>query len=213
MSSISEHLFSPSQSQHLKRSGQHPRTHSILLSEYSKGGFLFAQQAIPLLLETAKTDPKYPATLLFTGATASMKASAGFSAFASAKWALRALSQSLAKEFGPQGVHVGHIVADGVFDTPLRKQVDPNSDDETLMSTEGMAQSYWSLHIQPRRAWSWEIDLRPYLVCLARHKSDNRKNGEKLNYVVSKYIFNWLASPEIQRRVQLVLSDIAEAIH
>jgi NAD(P)-dependent dehydrogenase (short-subunit alcohol dehydrogenase family) len=125
---------------------------------------LFAQQAIPLLIDTAKTNPKHPATLLFTGATASIKASIGFSAFASAKWGLRALSQSLAKEFGPQGVHVGHIIADGGFDTAIRREMQPDGDEETWMSTAGMAESYWSLHIQPKRAWSWEIDLRPYLV-------------------------------------------------
>ena len=125
---------------------------------------MFAQQAIPLLLETAKSNPEYPSTLLFTGATASIKASIGFSAFASAKWGLRALSQSLAKEFGPQGVHVGHIIADGGFDTPFRKSLEPDGNEETWMSTEGMAQSYWSLHAQPKRAWSWELDLRPYLV-------------------------------------------------
>ena len=125
---------------------------------------MFAQQALPLLIETAKTNPRHPATLLFTGATASIKASIGFSAFASAKWALRALSQSLAKEFGPQGVHVGHIIADGGFDTPMRRDMQPDGDEETWMSTDGMAESYWSLHIQPKRAWSWEIDLRPYLV-------------------------------------------------
>lgn len=125
---------------------------------------MFAQQAIPLLIDTAKTNPKHPATLLFTGATASIKASIGFSAFASAKWGLRALSQSLAKEFGPQGVHVGHIIADGGFDTAVRREMQPDGDEETWMSTDGMAESYWSLHIQPKRAWSWEIDLRPYLV-------------------------------------------------
>jgi len=125
---------------------------------------VFAQQAIPLLLETAKTETKYPPTLLFTGATASVRGSSGFSAFASAKHALRAMSQSLAKEFGPQGVHVGHIVADGGFDTPIRRQRDPDVDEDKLMSTDDMAQSYWALHTQPKRAWSWEIDLRPYLV-------------------------------------------------
>jgi NAD(P)-dependent dehydrogenase (short-subunit alcohol dehydrogenase family) len=130
----------------------------------SKAGFIFAQQAIPLLLATAKSETKYPATLLFTGATASIKASSGFSAFASAKWAVRALSQCLAKEFGPQGVHVGHIIADGIFETPLRKSMDPNNDGEAWLDTDGMAQSYWALHTQPKRAWSWEIDLRPYLV-------------------------------------------------
>jgi NAD(P)-dependent dehydrogenase (short-subunit alcohol dehydrogenase family) len=158
--------------------GKLPRTVVIHTSNGSKGGFLFAQQAIPLLLETAKTNPKYPATLLFTGATASIRASIGFSAFASAKWALRALSQSLAKEFGPQGVHVGHIIADGGFDTPIRKQLQPDGDEETWMSTEGMAQSYWSLHVQPKRAWSWEIDLRPYLVTPNLKLLTDRRNGE-----------------------------------
>jgi NAD(P)-dependent dehydrogenase (short-subunit alcohol dehydrogenase family) len=130
----------------------------------SFGGFLFARNAIQLLQETAKKNPKYPATLLFTGATASVKGSIGFAAFASAKWALRGLSQSLAKEFGPEGVHVAHIIADGGFDTPRRKEMFPGADEEPWMSTDGMAQSYWALHTQPKRAWSWEIDLRPYLV-------------------------------------------------
>ena len=139
---------------------------------------MFSQQALPLLIETAKTNPRYPATLLFTGATASIKASVGFSAFASAKWGLRALSQSLAKEFGPQGVHVGHVIADGVFDTPFRLQNLQGGDEEALMSTDGMAESYWLLHIQPKRAWSWEIDLRPYLVLsLFITKLISRKNG------------------------------------
>jgi NAD(P)-dependent dehydrogenase (short-subunit alcohol dehydrogenase family) len=160
-----EHRFLPFLWLRMRHSGKPPRTH--LRSPHlihSKGGFLFSQHAIPLLIETAKSNPKYPPTLLFTGATASIKASNGFSAFASAKWALRALSQSLAKEFGPQGVHVGHIVADGVFDTPIRKQMSPDDDGENWMSTDAMAQSYWALHTQPKRAWSWEIDLRPYLV-------------------------------------------------
>jgi NAD(P)-dependent dehydrogenase (short-subunit alcohol dehydrogenase family) len=144
----------------------------------TKGGFLFAQASLPLLLSTAKTSTKYPPTLLFTGATASIKASIGFSAFASAKFALRALSQSLAKEFGPQGVHVGHIVADGGFDTPIRKEMQPDGDEETWMSTEQMAESYWGLHIQGKRAWSWEVDLRPYLVLSLPFLTDGRKNGE-----------------------------------
>jgi NAD(P)-dependent dehydrogenase (short-subunit alcohol dehydrogenase family) len=117
-------------------------------------------------VETAKTETKYPPTLVFTGATASIKGSINFSAFASAKHALRAMSQSIAKEFGPQGVHVSHVIADGGFDTPRRREMQPGVDEETLMSTDGMAESYWSLHTQPKRAWSWEIDLRPYTVTL-----------------------------------------------
>lgn len=162
--STSGRRSSQSLPQRLKHIGKRQRISAFSGLMHSKGGFLFAQQAIPLLVEATKSNPKHPPTLVFTGATASAKASAGFSAFACAKWGVRALSQSLAKEFGPQGVHVCHIVADGVFDTPSRKEMDPNGDDEPLMSTEGMAESYWFLHIQPRRAWSWEIDLRPYLV-------------------------------------------------
>jgi NAD(P)-dependent dehydrogenase (short-subunit alcohol dehydrogenase family) len=180
---ISELHFLLSHPTLMKRSGRLLR--KVLSSDLltvSKGGFLFAQQAIPLLIETAKTNPTHPPTLLFTGATASIKASIGFSAFASAKWALRALSQSLAKEFGPQGVHVGHIIADGGFDTPLRKSIDPNGDEETWMSTEGMAQSYWALHTQPKRAWSWEIDLRPYLVRYLLNQAHTRKNGDQYTY-------------------------------
>jgi NAD(P)-dependent dehydrogenase (short-subunit alcohol dehydrogenase family) len=163
----------------------------------SKGGFLFAQQALPLLIETAKTNPKHPATLLFTGATASIKASIGFSAFASAKWALRALSQSLAKEFGPLGVHVGHIIADGGFDTPFRRENFPDGDPETWMSTEGMAESYWSLHIQPKRAWSWELDLRPYLVLslfIPRLIEGKMVNSDK--YYITKFKSSVLHGPQ-----------------
>ena len=91
-----------------------------------------------------------------------MKASAQFHSFASAKFALRAFSQSLAKEFGPQGLHVGHVVADGVFDSERGRSFSSNV--EGLMDTDEMAESYWKMHTQGRRAWSWEIDLRPYLV-------------------------------------------------
>ena len=158
---------------------------------------MFAQQALPLLIETAKTNPKHPATLLFTGATASIKASIGFSAFASAKWGLRALSQSLAKEFGPQGVHVGHIIADGGFDTPFRRENFPDGDPETWMSTEGMAESSWSLHIQPKRAWSWELDLRPYLVIslfIPRLIEGKMVNSDK--YYITKFKSSVLHEPQ-----------------
>jgi NAD(P)-dependent dehydrogenase (short-subunit alcohol dehydrogenase family) len=73
---------------------------------------------LPFLLKSAADAPKYPPTLIFTGATAALKGSAGFSTFASAKFAQRALAQSLAREFAPQGIHVSHVVVDGIIDLP-----------------------------------------------------------------------------------------------
>lgn len=86
----------------------------------SKGGFNFAKATLPLLLQS--TGLKHPPTLIFTGATASLKAGATLATFASGKFALRALSQSLAREFNPKGVHVSHVIIDGMIDTPRTKQ-------------------------------------------------------------------------------------------
>jgi NAD(P)-dependent dehydrogenase (short-subunit alcohol dehydrogenase family) len=88
--------------------------------ENRQGAFNFAQRSIPLLLQ-GRESAEYPPTLIFTGATASLKGSATFAAFASGKFALRALAQSLAREFGPQGVHVSHTIIDGVIDIPRTK--------------------------------------------------------------------------------------------
>ena len=136
-------------------------------------GFLFAQAVLPGLLTYAETagttaaptaavEPRgahAPPTLIFTGATASIKGSAHFASFASAKFALRALSQSLAREFGPKGVHVSHAIIDGVIDLPRTREwkvpgkIDP----------EEIAQMYWHLHTQPRSTWTWEVDIRPWV--------------------------------------------------
>jgi NAD(P)-dependent dehydrogenase (short-subunit alcohol dehydrogenase family) len=128
----------------------------------SKAAFIFSQGIIPLLLQSASSQTPYPPTLIFTGATAAIKASANFVSFASAKFGLRALSQSLAKEFGPQGVHISHVIADGVFDSDNARSY--FGDTEGLMDTDEMAEAYWKLHTQGKRAWTWEIDLRPYSV-------------------------------------------------
>ena len=82
-----------------------------------KGFFLFAQATLPLLLEAVPTSP-HPPSLLITGATASLRGSSNMSSFASGKFALRATGQSLAREFGPKGIHVAHIIIDGVIDIP-----------------------------------------------------------------------------------------------
>ncbi|KAJ5159830.1 uncharacterized protein N7482_006834 [Penicillium canariense] len=91
------------------------------LDSQAKGAFHISKRALPLLLKAKDSSP-YPPTLIFTGATASIKGSAQFAAFASAKFALRALAQSLAREFGPQGIHVSHTIIDGIIDIPRTKQ-------------------------------------------------------------------------------------------
>ncbi|EAW13252.1 oxidoreductase, short chain dehydrogenase/reductase family [Aspergillus clavatus NRRL 1] len=124
------------------------------------GGFNFSKGALPLLLQ-AKGLP-HPPTLIFTGATASLKGSANFAAFAAGKFALRALAQSLAREYGPKGVHVSHVIIDGVIDIPRTKAWTFEHEDAKL-DPEAIAESYWHLHTQPRTTFGFELDLRPYV--------------------------------------------------
>lgn len=133
----------------------------ITLSLYSKGAFLFSQATLPLLLAptTSTSPPQHPPTLIFTGATASVKGSALFAAFATMKFALRALAQSLAREFGPQGVHVAHAVIDGVIDIPRTQNYGLAK--EAKIDPEAIADAYWYLHSQPKTSFTWEIDIRP----------------------------------------------------
>ncbi|KAG4435027.1 hypothetical protein IFR05_009483 [Cadophora sp. M221] len=134
---------------------------------YSANGlglFNFAQQAMPLLLSAVESKPQYPPTLILTGATASLKASANFAAFATGKFAMRAIGQSLAREFGPQGVHVAHVVFDGVVDIPSSKGFEVNEGKEDgKINSDAIAENYWNLHTQHRSAWTQELDLRPYV--------------------------------------------------
>lgn len=130
----------------------------------SKGALLFAQHTLPLLLKHAEDkDAKYPPTLIFTGATASIKANAQMSSFASSKFALRALSTSIAKEFAPKGVHVAHAVIDGVIDIPRTKDYLKDMPAEAKIGADDIADSYWYLHTQSKRCFSNEIDIRPML--------------------------------------------------
>ena len=130
----------------------------------SKGALIFSQASLPLLLQTA-SDPnaKYPPTLIFTGATASVKANAQMSAFASGKWALRALSNSIAREFAPQGVHVAHAIIDGVIDIPRTKEWLKDMPPEGKIGADDIAETYWSLHVQSKRCFTNEVDIRPML--------------------------------------------------
>ncbi len=106
-------------------------------------------------------------TMLFTGATASLRGSANFAAFAGAKHALRALAQSMARELGPKGVHVAHVVVDGAIDTEFIRTQFPEryaaKADDGILDPEHIAENYWYLHTQPRDAWTFELDLRPWI--------------------------------------------------
>ncbi|MCJ1290197.1 hypothetical protein MMC34_001733 [Xylographa carneopallida] len=128
-----------------------------------KGAFLFSQQILPLLLKTVSTSPAHPPTLIFTGATASMKGSAGMSSFATGCFAKRALAQSLAREFGPKGVHVGHAIIDGVIDIPRTKEYKVSDEPDAKISADAIADAYWHLHTQPRTTFTNELDIRPYV--------------------------------------------------
>jgi NAD(P)-dependent dehydrogenase (short-subunit alcohol dehydrogenase family) len=122
-------------------------------------GFLFARATLPLLLESG-------GTLLFTGATASVRGRGRFTAFAAAKAGLRSLAQSVAREYGPRGVHVAHVVIDGGIDGErLRANLPQRVADagaDGLLSPDAIAETYWQLHLQHRSAWTHELDLRPY---------------------------------------------------
>ena len=125
------------------------------------GGFLTGREAARVML------PRKKGTIIFTGATASLRGGVGFSAFAGGKHALRALAQSMARELGPQGIHVGHVVIDGGIDTPFIKERFPEryalKDQDGILNPDHIAENYWTLHSQPRDAWTFELDLRPWI--------------------------------------------------
>ncbi len=106
-------------------------------------------------------------TMVFTGATASMRGAARFAAFAGAKHALRALAQSMARELGPRGIHVAHTVIDGAIDTAFIRDLFPEryalKAQDGILNPDHIAEAYWMLHTQPRDAWTHELDLRPYM--------------------------------------------------
>ncbi|MES1926700.1 SDR family oxidoreductase [Salinisphaera sp. T31B1] len=110
--------------------------------------------------------PRGRGTIIFTGATASLRGGAGFSAFAGAKHALRALAQSMARELGPQGIHVGHVVVDGSIDGAFARDTKPEFErllaEDRILKPDDLAENYVWLWQQPRSAWTHELDLRPW---------------------------------------------------
>ena len=123
-------------------------------------GFLMGREVAKVML------PRGRGTILFTGATASVRGGAGYAAFAGGKHALRALSQSMARELGPLGVHVAHVVIDGAIDTEFIRTNFPDryatKAEDGILSPDHIAETYWLLHTQPRDAWTFELDLRPW---------------------------------------------------
>ncbi len=125
------------------------------------GGFLTGREA------ARRMTPRGHGTIIFTGATASVRGGNGYAAFAAAKHGLRALSQSMARELGPQGIHVAHTVIDGAIDTPWIAENFPErhalKDRDGILNPDDIAEAYWQLHRQPRSAWTQELDLRPWM--------------------------------------------------
>ncbi|WP_153789186.1 SDR family oxidoreductase [Pseudomonas sp. EMN2] len=124
-------------------------------------GFLTAQAVARRMVQRER------GTILFTGATAGTRGAAGFAAFAGAKHGLRALAQSMARELGPRNIHVAHVVVDGAIDTAFIRDSFPEryalKDQDGILDPAHIADSYWFLHAQPRDAWTFELDLRPWI--------------------------------------------------
>jgi NAD(P)-dependent dehydrogenase (short-subunit alcohol dehydrogenase family) len=124
-------------------------------------GFLMGREAAKVMV------PRGRGTILFTGATASLRGGSGFAAFAGAKFALRALAQSMARELGPLGIHVAHSIIDGAIDTEFIRDNFPEryalKAKDGILAPDAIAENYWLLHCQTRSAWTHELDLRPWI--------------------------------------------------
>lgn len=127
------------------------------------GGFLVGREAARVMA------PRKHGSIFFTGATASLRGGSGYAAFASAKFGLRALAQSMAREFGPDNIHVAHLVIDSAVDTAwVRERIGASGvamdslPDDALMKPASVAEAYWQLHCQRRDGWTFEQDIRPY---------------------------------------------------
>lgn len=124
------------------------------------GGFLVGREVAKRMVTRGQ------GTIIFTGATASLRGSANFAAFAGAKHGLRALAQSMARELGPKNIHVAHVVVDGAIDTQFIRDNAPEryalKDQGGILNPDHIADNYWHLHSQPHDAWTHELDLRPW---------------------------------------------------
>jgi NAD(P)-dependent dehydrogenase (short-subunit alcohol dehydrogenase family) len=125
------------------------------------GGFLMGREVAKAML------PRGRGTIIFTGATASLRGRDGYAAFSGAKHALRALAQSMARELWPKGIHVAHPVIDGAIDTEFIRTTFPQryalKEQDGILSPDSIADAYWQIHQQPRNAWTHETELRPWM--------------------------------------------------
>ncbi len=121
------------------------------------GGFLVGREAARLMVERGS------GTILFTGATASLRGSAMFFNLAVGKFGLRALAQSMARELAPQGIHVAHVIIDGQIASPRYAELAKERGPDALLDPDAIAETYYRLHCQPRSAWTQEVDLRPWV--------------------------------------------------
>ena len=125
------------------------------------GGFLMGREVARRMV------PRGRGTIIYTGATASLRGREGFAAFAGAKHALRALAQSMAKELGPKGIHVAHVIIDGAIDTDFIRTTFPQvyalKDQGGILDPAHIADQFWMIHVQPRDTWTFELDLRPWM--------------------------------------------------
>lgn len=124
-------------------------------------GFLMGRETARVML------PRERGTIIFTGATASLRGRANYAAFAGAKHGLRALAQSMARELWPKGIHVAHPIIDGAIDTEFIRETFPQryamKDQDGIVDPESIAEAYWQIHQQPRNAWTHETELRPWM--------------------------------------------------
>ena len=123
-------------------------------------GFLVGREVAKKML------PRQQGTILFTGASASLRGNSGFAAFAGGKHALRALAQSMARELGPQGIHIAHVIVDGLIENEATKEFLPDlyasKGENGIIQPDDLAEVYWQLHQQPKSAWTFEQDIRPF---------------------------------------------------
>jgi NAD(P)-dependent dehydrogenase (short-subunit alcohol dehydrogenase family) len=120
------------------------------------GGFLVGQAAARRMVKRGR------GTIIFSGATAALRGGAGFANLAVPKFGLRALAQSMARELGPLGIHVAFVVIDGQIESSRSQHLVKERGEDSLLSPEGIAETYWQIYRQPRSAWTFESDLRPW---------------------------------------------------
>ncbi|MCJ2048948.1 SDR family NAD(P)-dependent oxidoreductase [Methylobacterium sp. J-070] len=137
-----------------------PRVYRKVWEMCAFAGFLVGREAACVMR------PRARGTILFTGASASVRGQAGFAAFAGGKHALRALAQSMSRELGPEGIHVAHVIIDGLVENEATSRLFPEAyrarGPDGLVRPEDAAEAFWHLHAQPRTVWTSEMDLRPF---------------------------------------------------